>query len=83
MKVTYDATTDMAYLDLTEPSPLAGSTKSQVECVGRSHRLILDFDEGQQLIGIEIFDARSTLPRTLLENAEIEGRRIAGDMWPG
>lgn len=65
MRIEYDGVTDMAYLTFVEIK--RGGVYSTIPCVGRSHRLNLDFDAGQQLVGIEVFDAKRTLPAAVLE----------------
>jgi uncharacterized protein YuzE len=71
MKITYDSTTNAAYVQLSDEIG-AGGVESTYACDpsevgGMIH---LDFNREGILVGIEVLGARGKLPRELLELAE-------------
>lgn len=67
MKITYDQSTDAAYIYLIDEIKPGGVAKTYCcdpqEVDGQIH---LDFDAGGRLIGIEVLDASRRLPSVLL-----------------
>ncbi len=66
MKITYDKETDALYIHLIEG-------EHQCKTVRLTEEIALDFARGEQLIGIEILDAREilgkgNLPKVVVEN---------------
>ncbi|WP_328456602.1 DUF2283 domain-containing protein [Amycolatopsis sp. NBC_00438] len=76
VEVTYDKGADAAYVYFTEPRERR-SVLRMYPCdpVGVGGMINLDFDEGGQLVGVEVLAASSKLPRYLLDAAE----RIDGE----
>jgi uncharacterized protein YuzE len=73
MKVTFDRSSDSAYISLAivEVEGIAKTyTCDPVEVNGQIN---LDFDFSGRLVGIEVLDAKRLLPSLLLKNAEIIG----------
>lgn len=70
MKITYDTETDALYIYLVEG-------EQQCKTVHLTDEIALDFAKGEQLIGIEILDAREVvgkgaLPRVIVENLPLQ-----------
>jgi uncharacterized protein YuzE len=70
MKITYDKETDALYIYLVEG-------EQQSKTVRLTDEIALDFAKGEQLIGIEILDAREVvgkgaLPRVVVENLPLQ-----------
>jgi len=60
---TYDSEIDAAYIYLQHPAaPGSGSRQVTVDT-----DIVLDFDQDGHLLGLEILDARTHLPRAILE----------------
>ncbi|PVC89764.1 hypothetical protein DBP19_19355 [Streptomyces sp. CS090A] len=71
VKVTYDESTDAAYVYLTEPQARVPSARMYACDPAVVDGMInLDFDERGRLIGIEVLAAGSKLPEYLLKSAE-------------
>jgi uncharacterized protein YuzE len=73
MRVTFDSESDMSYIQLAEDRMRSGNAVRQVsvrEPDRDSARFVLDLDGEGRLLGIEVFDARSSLPDEVLEQAE-------------
>jgi uncharacterized protein YuzE len=70
LEVTYDQTANAAYIYLTDP-PKHPQSAQVYPCdpIGVDGMINLDFDDAGRLIGIEILDARSKLPQSLLNAA--------------
>ena len=70
MRVTFDPEANMAYVYLLD-SPEAGQAVRQI-AVNQpdAPQLVLDLDRWGTLIGIEVFDARESLPAELLAQAQ-------------
>lgn len=63
----------MSYIRLAEDQTRSGNAVQQVsvrEPDRDSARFVLDLDGEGRLVGIEVFDARSSLPDEVLEQAE-------------
>jgi uncharacterized protein YuzE len=71
VEVTYDKQADAAYIYFTGPRERR-SVSHMYPCdpVGVSGMINLDFDEGGQLVGVEVLAASAKLPRYLLDAAE-------------
>lgn len=66
-KLKYDAASDMAYITLTNIAK--GAVRATV--IGcASPRINLDLDRDGRLVGIEVFDALRTLPKSCLDAGE-------------
>ena len=67
MEITYDPTVNAAniYLVARRHALSAESIPFDIE----DHMFVFDFDEQNRLISIEVLDARSILPASLLEKA--------------
>ncbi|MGW8327479.1 DUF2283 domain-containing protein [Streptomyces sp. NPDC055808] len=77
VRVTYDETTNAAYVYLTDPQVRTKSTRMYpCDPAGVDGMINLDFDEQGRLIGIEVLAADSKLPEYLLESS---ARLDAGD----
>lgn len=71
MKVTYDIEADAAYIQLVEriqPGEASQQIHS-IETPGGKGEIVLDFDAGGVLLGIEVLGARAVLPPGLLHDA--------------
>lgn len=70
MKITYDKSTDAAYIYLIDGIEAGGVENmyccDPLEVNGQIH---LDFDKQGKLIGIEVLDASRLLPEALLSTA--------------
>ena len=62
IKTRYDKTTDSLFLYLCDIAP--GAVHHSVEAV--EQRIMLDFDDRDRMLGIEILDARKTVPKEFL-----------------
>ncbi len=69
MRVTYDASVDMAYIHLVEKEPGSLDRSDEYEPEDAGGTLVLDFDRDGHLLGIEVFRARERLPAAVLEQA--------------
>ena len=69
MRVEYDRQADSAYIYLVDKIA-PGQAKKQEIC-GELPDVILDFDEGGLILGIEVLGASRLLPRELLQEAEV------------
>lgn len=70
MRVTYDASTDMAYIYLVDRDNergRVGRTLGAGGAKGASPTFNLDLDQQGHLIGIEVFNAAVRLPPELLQ----------------
>ncbi|MGW1204337.1 DUF2283 domain-containing protein [Streptomyces cyaneofuscatus] len=71
VKVTYDKSTDAAYVYFTEPQARVHSARMYgCDPAVVDGMINLDFDEQGHLIGIEVLAAGSKLPEYLLKSAE-------------
>ena len=72
VKVTYDQQANAAYVYLVDPAQDDTKAAHTYPCdpVDVDGMINLDFDAEGRVIGIEILDARSKLPRYLLDAAE-------------
>ncbi|TYK51119.1 DUF2283 domain-containing protein [Actinomadura decatromicini] len=72
VKVTYDQQANAAYIYLLDPTQAGTKSAHMYACdpVDVDGVINLDFDAEGRVIGIEILDARSKLPRYLLDAAE-------------
>ena len=68
MRIICDESADAAYIRLIESGD--GAARRTVPCDVDAHAIVLDFDRDDRLIGIEILDARTTLPVQLLKTTE-------------
>ena len=70
---TFDPEADAAYIYLMPPVP--GSAAHSVPCVSENAAgdVILDFDKGGRLIGIEILGASKALPKEILAESVLPG----------
>lgn len=65
MRFSYDADVDAAYLSLVDRDLRDGEAAQQSDIIstpGGAGSLILDFDEGGRLLGVEVLSARAVLP---------------------
>jgi uncharacterized protein YuzE len=72
VRVTFDPESDMSYIRLADPAK-SGNAVRQVpvrEPDRESARFVLDLDGEGRLLGVEVFDARSSLPDDVLDRAE-------------
>ena len=71
MKVTYDPSSDAAYIYLVDEIAVGGVARTY-PCDPRevSGQINLDFDADGRLLGIEVLDASKKLSEALLQNAE-------------
>ncbi len=71
MNLTYDETVDAAYLSLVDtiPDGAAISQSSPIFPPGEHGEIVLDFDQDGLLLGVEILEARSVLPASVLAEA--------------
>jgi uncharacterized protein YuzE len=72
MRVTFDSESNMSYIRLVDRAR-SGNAVRQVsvrEPERESARFVLDLDGEGRLLGIEVFDARSSLPGDVLDQAE-------------
>lgn len=74
MRITYDADVDMAYIYLRNIGK--GEVKRTLEFSGHGRRVVLDFDADRQLVGIEVFDAKKTLPMEAMSRAIVSGSKL-------
>lgn len=72
LRVTYDQEADAAYVYFVDPAQVDVKSARTYTCDEDSvdGMINLDFDQEGHVIGIEILDARSKLPRYLLDAAE-------------
>jgi uncharacterized protein YuzE len=72
MKVTYDPLADAAYIYLVDIAP---GDVAETYPGHPGDKLVaginLDFDSSQRLIGIEVLNARRTLPQAVIQEAEL------------
>lgn len=71
MRVSYDASVDAAYVELTGPIA-AGGVASQIHSLvtpGDRGEIALDFDADGRLLGIEVLRASAVLPESVLADA--------------
>lgn len=73
MRITYDRTSDAAYIYLSAIK--AGEAVKTYPCDPKEvdGMINLDFNAAKQLIGIEVLGASARLPKSLLDGAEIIG----------
>jgi len=69
MRVTYSASADAAYIYVVEEIA-DGEARITVSPDGLAAVVILDFDAGGRLLGIEVLGASHRLPADLLRSAE-------------
>jgi uncharacterized protein YuzE len=70
MRVTYDPATGAAYLYLVDRIGPGEARRQEVVLDGR---MVLDFDEGGKLLGIEILEGD-----VLLRSETVEGAKLPG-----
>ncbi|MFG2871269.1 DUF2283 domain-containing protein [Streptomyces sp. NPDC048338] len=72
LRVTYDAEANAAYVYFTDPQVRFRKVAHMYPCdPDKVDGMInLDFDEDMRLLGIEVLDARESLPQYLLDAAE-------------
>ncbi len=70
MRVTYDPATGAAYLYLVDRIKPGEAKRQEVVLDGR---LVLDFDEGGKLLGIEILEGDVMLRAETVEGAKVPG----------
>ncbi|MFB4304608.1 DUF2283 domain-containing protein [Actinomadura sp. GTD37] len=72
VRVTHDQQANAAYVYFVDPAQMDTRSAHMYACdpVGVDGMINLDFDAEGRVIGIEILDARSKLPRYLLDAAE-------------
>ncbi|KQQ20550.1 hypothetical protein ASF48_07915 [Rathayibacter sp. Leaf299] len=71
MRVTYDPTANAAYIMVADRIA-DGSAAQQLPSIatpGGLGEVILDFDEGGRLLGMEILNAREVLPGSVIDAA--------------
>ncbi|MCP3996471.1 MAG: DUF2283 domain-containing protein [bacterium] len=73
IRVSHDAKADAVYISLREigVGEVANTVPSDPQQV--DGMINLDFDDEDRLVGIEILDAKSKLPRELLESVAVPG----------
>jgi uncharacterized protein YuzE len=69
MRVTYSASADAAYIYMVEEIADSEATTT-VSPDGLAALVMLDFDAGGRLLGIEVLGASHRLPAALLRSAE-------------
>ncbi len=70
VRVTYDSIADAAYIYLRTIEPGGARLSVPVPADPDLPMIVLNFDEGRRLIGIEILGAVNGLPPSLLAEAE-------------
>ncbi|MFF9765227.1 DUF2283 domain-containing protein [Streptomyces sp. NPDC014636] len=70
VRVTYDKTANAAYVYFTDPQVHVKSAHMYPCDPVDAGMINLDFDEQGRLIGIEVLEANSKLPKYLLQSAE-------------
>ena len=68
LQLTYDASSDTAYLQLDSVKRQIGESRACEE-VGDPVSTIIDFDTSGRVVGIEFFNATKRLPVRLLSEA--------------
>lgn len=71
LRVTYDPKADAAYIYFTRRDEEGEGIITTVRMGGSSLSVIADLDATYRIAGIEFLGASHTLPRALLEQAEI------------
>lgn len=70
MRITYDHEADAAYISLTDEALMPGRTSIPADPPdGIQAFVVLDWKD-HRLVGIEVLDASSRLPRDFIEQAE-------------
>jgi uncharacterized protein YuzE len=72
--MTYDREHNVAYISLRDRDAVAGESRTQISVAepdGTRGRIVLDLDSGGRLTGIEVFDARESLPIDVLDQAQL------------
>jgi uncharacterized protein YuzE len=70
MRVTYDASADIAYIYLVERAAGSVDRSDEYEPEDTGGTLVMDFDTDGYLLGIEVLRARERLPAAVLEEAD-------------
>lgn len=74
MKITYDKSADAVYIYLVDIKPGGVANTYRLDDSEEIADMInLDFDKDNRLLGIEILEASSQLPKEVLDNAVIIG----------
>lgn len=73
VRVTFDPESDMSYIHVADPARSGNAVRQMPvrEPDRDSARFVLDFDGEGRLLGVEVFDARSSLPDHVLDRAEL------------
>ncbi|MCM6763019.1 DUF2283 domain-containing protein [Rathayibacter sp. ZW T2_19] len=85
MRITYDPTADAAYVMIADRIA-DGAAVQQLDPIvtpGGLGEVVLDFDAGGRLLGVEILNAREVLPGSVIDAAlrhsSSDGQRTAED----
>jgi uncharacterized protein YuzE len=70
MRVTYDPEANAAFIYLVEIRAGEVAESAYCEAASAAGDVIADFNRDGQLLGIEVLNARATLPHTVLDRAE-------------
>jgi uncharacterized protein YuzE len=70
VRITFDRSSNAAYIYLREIGPGEAARQHHVDEPHTRGTIVLDFDDDGRLIGIEVLDATRALPRELLDRAE-------------
>jgi uncharacterized protein YuzE len=73
VRVTFDPEANLAYISLLDGNARVGEAVRQLSVAEpglAAARIVLDLDRDGRLIGIEVFDARESLPVELLDEAQ-------------
>jgi uncharacterized protein YuzE len=69
MRITYDPVADAAYIYLTERPAGVEGKQTVVDIFVENSAVIAEFNEANQLVGIEVLGASRGLPPEVLANA--------------
>ncbi|MHB1243787.1 MAG: DUF2283 domain-containing protein [Gaiellaceae bacterium] len=67
MKVTYDASVDVAYVQLADRIGIRGVAWTETGESDQTYTVNLDYDKDGRLLGIEVLNATERLPPGFLE----------------
>jgi uncharacterized protein YuzE len=70
MRVTFERSSNAAYIALKEIGDGEAARQHVVDEPHTRGMIVLDFDKKGRLIGIEVLDATRALPQEVLEHAE-------------
>lgn len=69
LRVTYDPEADVAYIYLTDRTEAGEGVIASL--TNQSNDLVVDFDPTYKILGFEFLKASLSLPKSLLDQAEI------------